>query len=404
MKKRILFVDDDALVLKGLERSLRSLRGEWDMAFAQDGAEALVRLGEAEYDVVVSDLQMPGMNGVELLSRVKVLYPSAVRMALSGQADRETAFRCLEVAHQYLSKPCDPGLLKARIHQAGTLGRGLPERRTGELAGLTDRLPGPSEACRRMEAPLNSDSAGTGAMECLVEADLGLTARLLHVANSGLFGPARQVLEPAQAVAFLGPGRTRALALAHGLFEQMGTLETPSLTREQVWAHSLGVAVGAGTIAWMEGASGVETDEAFLSGLLHDVGILVLASRYGREYEEVVQAAVAEGVEVEEVERRAFGATHSGVGAHLLGLWGLPDRVVEAAAWHHGPSWSGQTAFGPLTAVHAADVLGAGTGGHPVFERAFMDNYHLLVVGKQDHLHVWRGALGRGASGTGEMR
>ncbi|HEX9010868.1 MAG TPA: HDOD domain-containing protein [Holophagaceae bacterium] len=404
MRKRILFVDDDALVLKGLERSLRSLRGDWDMAFVQEGAEALSRLDEGAFDVVVSDLQMPGMSGVELLSRVKARYPSVVRMALSGQADRETAFRCLEVAHQYLSKPCDPGLLKARIRQAGTLGRGLPRPLSGELAGLTDHLPVLPPAYQRLKVAADSGLGEAEELERVLEEHPEMGVRLLQTVNSGISGPSPDVRGPNQAAARLGMGNVRALILAHGLFEQMGDLGTPSLIREAVWAHSLGVAAGARAIMELEGVPGCEADEAFLAGLLHDAGILVLASMFGHRYEEVLAAAVTEGVEVEEVERRTFGATHSGVGAHLLGLWRLPERVVEAVAWHHGPSWSGQTAFGPLTAVHAADTIGAKTGEHPVFERTFVDNYHLLVVGKQDRLHVWRGALNGAVPGTGETR
>lgn len=404
MRKRILFVDDDALVLKGLERSLRSLKGEWDMAFVQEGAEALSRLGEGAFDVVVSDLQMPGMNGVELLSRVKALYPSIVRMALSGQADRETAYRCLEVAHQYLSKPCDPGLLKARIHQAGTLGKGLPRPLGGEMASLTDHLPVPSPAYQRLKAIPDSDPAWADDLAHVFEDSPGVRVRLRQAMSAGLFRPVPAAWDPDQAVACLGAENVRSIVLAHGLFERMGALGTPSLTREEIWAHSLGVAVGARAIMQMEGASEAEADEAFLAGLVHDAGILVLASKYGRRYEEVVAAAVAEGVEVEEIERRTFGATHSGVGAHLLGLWQLPVRVVEAAAWHHGPSWSGQTVFGPLTAVHAADTLGVKSGEHPVFARTFVDNYHLLVVGKQDRLHVWLGGLDGALPRTGETR
>jgi len=404
MRKRILFVDDDALILKGLERSMRSLRGDWDMAFACGGMEALDLLKEAQYDVVVSDLQMPGINGVELLSRVKSLYPSSVRMALSGQADQQTALQCLEVAHQYLSKPCDPRLLKARIHQAGTLGQGLPGERTRDLANLIDHLPALPALYSRLKEALDSDQAGTDVLGRIIGQDPGMTARLLQVANSGFFGQERRIIDPVQAVTRLGSENVRSLVLAHGLFDQMGSLGTRTLTHEQVWAHSLGVAAGARAIARMEGAAGPEADEAFTAGLLHDAGILVLASKFGRAYEEVVQGAIAEQVEVEEVERRTFGATHSGVGACLLGLWGLPERVIEAAAWHHNPSWSGQTAFGPLTAVHVADALGTGAGGHPVFERGFVDNYHLLVVGKQDRLHVWKGALEWAALGTGEPR
>src|SRR5882724_2367148 len=110
--KRILFVDDDPLVLQGLQRMLRSLRAEWEMEFIGSGPEALVRMKEATFDVVVSDMRMPGMNGAELLNEVMKAYPKTVRLILSGHADSDLILKCVGSTHQFLSKPCDPETLK----------------------------------------------------------------------------------------------------------------------------------------------------------------------------------------------------------------------------------------------------------------------------------------------------
>ena len=70
-KKQILFVDDEPMVLKGLQRTLRKMRTEWDMAFSSSGKEALDILGQQPIDVIVSDLKMPEMDGMQLLTEVK---------------------------------------------------------------------------------------------------------------------------------------------------------------------------------------------------------------------------------------------------------------------------------------------------------------------------------------------
>ena len=99
--KRILFVDDEPNVLQGLQRVLRPLRHEWEMEFAGGAAQALTCLEKGSFDVVVTDVHMPGMGGPELLEEVKNRYPAAVRIVLSGQSDQETVFRSVGPAHRY---------------------------------------------------------------------------------------------------------------------------------------------------------------------------------------------------------------------------------------------------------------------------------------------------------------
>ena len=115
MTKRILFVDDEPLLLKGLERSLRGMRKEWEMEFVLGGPQALDAMGRRPFDVVISDMRMPGMDGAKLLELVKEHFSQTVRMVLSGQSDKDAVFRAIRPAHQYLSKPCDIEELKQKL-------------------------------------------------------------------------------------------------------------------------------------------------------------------------------------------------------------------------------------------------------------------------------------------------
>jgi YesN/AraC family two-component response regulator len=121
MNKRILFVDDEPMVLQGLQRSLRTMRMEWETKFATSGPEALEMMAEAPFDVVITDMRMPGMDGAQLLDLVKAKFPRTVRIILSGQSDRETILRSVGPSHQYLSKPCDVDELKPRLNRAFAL-------------------------------------------------------------------------------------------------------------------------------------------------------------------------------------------------------------------------------------------------------------------------------------------
>src|SRR5271168_91338 len=121
MKKRILFVDDEEFVLRGLDRLLRPMREEWDMEFVQSGEAALTRMGEVPFNVIISDMRMPGMSGAELLNEVMKRHPKTVRIILSGYADRELILRCVGSTHQYLAKPCDAKTLKMTVQRAAHL-------------------------------------------------------------------------------------------------------------------------------------------------------------------------------------------------------------------------------------------------------------------------------------------
>jgi CheY-like chemotaxis protein len=119
---RILFVDDEPRVLDGLRRMLRSRRREWSLHFAMSGDEALEQLAELPFDVIVSDMRMPRMDGATLLGIVQESFPSVIRIVLTGHTEPEGRAHALPVAHQFLTKPCDPFTLQAAIDRARSSG------------------------------------------------------------------------------------------------------------------------------------------------------------------------------------------------------------------------------------------------------------------------------------------
>ena len=126
MKRRLLFVDDEEHILDGLRRMLRPMRGQWDMVFAGSGEEALAIMEETPFDVVISDMRMPEMDGAQLLSEVQKRHPEAARIILSGYAAKESVLRTVGPTHQYLAKPCDPRELVARLRAGSCESLHLP--------------------------------------------------------------------------------------------------------------------------------------------------------------------------------------------------------------------------------------------------------------------------------------
>src|ERR1700761_7760590 len=141
MKKRILFVDDEEFALRGLERLLRPMRDEWEMEFVDNGEKALARMNEAPFDVIISDMRMPRMNGAELLNEVMKRHPKTVRLILSGYADRDLILRSVGSTHQFLAKPCDAKTLRMTIQRAAHLEESLRSETLRLLVNRCSQLP-----------------------------------------------------------------------------------------------------------------------------------------------------------------------------------------------------------------------------------------------------------------------
>jgi HD-like signal output (HDOD) protein/CheY-like chemotaxis protein len=391
MNKRILFVDDEPMILQGIQHSLRGMRAEWEVVLANSGAEALETMAQAPFDVVITDMRMPGMDGAQLLDVVKVKFPRTVRIILSGQSDRETILRSVGPSHQYLSKPCDLDELKQRLRRAFALRDMLNDTHLKEVIGRLKTVPSlPALYVAVTEALRSSDSSITE-IGNLIAQDMGMSAKVLQLVNSAFFGLSSRVSSPQQAVLLIGIENLKALVLSVQVFSDLGG----HLTRELgfLWNHSMSTAGFAKAIARVELASSGVREDAFTAGLLHDVGRLVLASAFGSEYQQVLKRAAEPGVLLASCEGDAFGCTHNGVGAYLLGLWGLTDSIVEAVAWHHEPIHAQTNSFSALIAVHAADYYDNQLHVHPFSnETSGMDENLLNQIGLQRQLPSWEKA------------
>ena len=99
---RVVFVDDDRMVLSGLRRMLRASRSEFEMKFASSGEDVLALLQDSPFDVIVSDIRMPEMSGTELLAKVKERFPQMVRIVLSGYCEEEGILQTIGPHHHLI--------------------------------------------------------------------------------------------------------------------------------------------------------------------------------------------------------------------------------------------------------------------------------------------------------------
>ncbi|MEX2186412.1 MAG: HDOD domain-containing protein [Pirellulales bacterium] len=357
MKRRILFVDDEPSILDGLRRMLRGERNEWDMEFAVGGPAAVELIEQRTFDVVVSDMRMPIVDGAELVERVAAKSPRTVRIILSGQAEEEAILRSIGPAHQFLSKPCTPELLKHTIRRACCLHDRLDNVELNGLLGKIRALPSLPSVFGEILAELNADEPSLIRIGELVACDVGMSTKLLQMINSGYFARAKRISDPRQAAQLLGLSLLRPLILSAGVFSAFPVERGNVFSIDLLLQHAAKVSAAAWRIARAEGASPYVAEDAAFAGLVLDIGRLVYASYFPELTERVLHDSVERDEWLTQTEVAEFGYTHADLGASLLSLWAFPDSIVEAVAYHHTPGECHATGFTPLTAVHVAEFM-----------------------------------------------
>ncbi len=330
--KRILFVDDEQHLLDGLRDLLSKQRKQWDMVFALGGQAALAECARAPFDVVVSDIRMPGMDGVALLTQIKQRYPGTARIVLSGQAERDATVSALPVAHQFLSKPCEADTLRMVVDRACRLQRMLHDNAVRQVIGKLDRLPSVPRTYWELTQAAAAADVGMAVLAKIVEKDAAMTVKVLQLVNSSYFGLPRRQASVQQAVSYLGIELLKSLVLsAHVFATATPKIESFSMNRLQE-ESVLTARIAKRLLGGQDGAT-----EAYTAALVHEVGQIVLAISAPERFGEAVRASTALGRALHLCEQDVLGVTHAEVGAYLLGLWGLPLTIVEGVAFHHAP-------------------------------------------------------------------
>ena len=396
---RVLFVDDESRVLNGIKRLLRGARCDWSMAFASDPRVALDILRDQPFEALVTDMRMPLMDGAELLAKARDTRPDMARIVLSGYSERAAALRAAGLAHQFLAKPCDVATLRATVSRACDLRALLHDAGLATTICRLGALPSLPKLHEAVSAETARADVSMQRVAKIVAQDLGMTAKVLQLVNSAFFGLGRQVLDIEDAVGYLGVDIIRSLVVSNAAFTAFAPGQDTAFF-ERLWRHSWLTALLAQRIAELESGDALLQAESFQAGILHDVGQLALAERLPEDYRRVQAPAAIEQGSITIRELKVVGADHGRVGAYLMGLWGLSDRIVEAIAYHHRPRDCRFVEITPLTTVHAANAfVHAETGAHGAAE---LDEGYLAALGLAGRLAAWRSEARRildGAAG-----
>lgn len=362
---RVLFVDDEPQILRGITRMLDCTDVDWDIVTANSGNEALELLEDRIAEVVVSDMKMPGMDGAQLLEEVSRLYPEAVRIILSGQAEKEVVYRAVKPMHQYLAKPCEADRLRDAIARSCSLRLVLEATKSHQILGRISSLPSLPEIYQQVVAATESKGSSIEQIGSLVAQDVAMAAKILQLANSAIFSPRSTVTSPAQAASLIGLDAFKSLVLSLSVFQSFEGTACEGFSISKLTQHSLTVGGLCREIAKSEGLPKETVNEAFTAGLLHDVGKLILAANAADVFSSANALAKAEQIPLIAAEQQAFGLGHDGIGSYLLSLWGLPQNIIEGIAFHHSPELCKGQELTPAAIVYFANYL-ARNGHHNI--------------------------------------
>jgi putative nucleotidyltransferase with HDIG domain len=335
---RIIFVDDQPAVLNGIKRVLRTVCHEYDADFAVSGEEALNLMSKSHFDVIVSDMRMPKMGGVELLNIVMKRYPETVRIILSGHSDREMILRSVRCAHQFLAKPCNMETIRFTVKRACKLQDLLRSETLRKLVAGIKKLPSLPRLYNLIVAEMQSEDASLKKVGQIISQDIAMSAKILQLVNSAFFGLPQKISDPQQAAVYLGIDTLKALVLSIHVFSSF-TEDSKYFWFSLANLQKRSIMVGrlASDIAHAEKADAKVVEDALISGILHDIGRLIML-KIPAQCKMIMDYIERTGCDLVEAEYAVIKTSHAELGAYLLGLWGISDNVVESVAFHHNPS------------------------------------------------------------------
>ncbi len=393
MKKNILFVDDNENVINGIQRQLRPYRAQWELFFAYSGAQALQLMAQQPIDLIVSDMMMPEMSGDELLKKVSEHYPGTVRIILSGYADEESLKNGLEVAHQYLSKPCSSEILREVISQVFKIQDCLRNPRIAAEVGDANQLPSLPKIYQELNAAIADENTSTQYIAEIFAGDMVLSAKLLQLVNSPYFGLNRVVSSLTDAINLIGLKKLNNLVLSVHV-KTAFPVSKPETERymQYLWQDAARVAELARLIALSEKQQEDRPDQAYLGGLLHNMGLLIFLSRGGDKLNALMEQVKNTDTPVVELETAIFGFTRSEAAAYILSLWKIPPRIIEAILLQNMPNDTDYDGVNALTAVHVASCLlkpSVMSGCDRLFDMN-LDTAYLQRINKLERLPGWQ--------------
>ncbi len=377
MKRSIYVVDDQEEILEVTMLVLRSMDRDWDVTCFLDPLSALEAVKAKAPDAVLTDQMMPGMEGSQLLERVRVISPSTIRLIMSGYMALDK-LSLITSAHQYIAKPFDPDKLRELIQRSFAAQERIIDQGLQIAVTSLRAIPSLPHTHNLLLAELKDNESPSGTIARLVGTDPGLSVKVLQLANSSVFGHSYLVTDVVEAVNCLGTDMITAIILSQSVFRHYESLKHREIDLARVWTHCWETACLAQQLCREKRLPRQTGEEAFLAGLLHEVGRFVLIDNFPVEYQVACNEALHAQVPLSVRLREVFQASPSRLSAYVLELWGLPNAVINSISFLDNPEQDPAPGFSMTSALYIAEHRASLT---------FPPDSHRLEDWKSSYLH-----------------
>ncbi len=253
-----------------------------------------------------------------------------------------------------------------------------------EVLARGEDLPTLPNLVFELHAALDQEDVRTNSVAAIIEKDPALATRLLRVANSSAFYRGTEIASVGSAIQMLGLNQVRALSFALAVVSAFSG-RRGGLGLRSFWHHSAAVATTARNLALCIRAGKVAPDEAYLGGLLHDVGLLLLDQYFPEWLQQSLANAYTSSEPLYTSEESLLGVDHGEIGGFLLGRWSLPPTIVQMVASHHSPANSPAAHRNGCWMVHAAEVICSGHGLSLSVEGLHVEQSNRMMDALRDH-------------------
>jgi HD-like signal output (HDOD) protein/CheY-like chemotaxis protein len=388
MRRSIFIVDDQTQVLETAVAIVEVMLPEANVSGFINPFDALEAIKANRPDLILADQRMPGMSGSQLLEEVRFASPTSVRIIMSGFIPLDK-LKEITSAHQYVAKPFEAPLLKQVLERTLAAQDRVKDKQLQNVVTSLRSLPSLPHVHQTLLAELNNEQGASSSIGQMVAQDAGLSAKVLQLANSPLFGRGRLVTNPEDAVFCLGTSIIAAVVISQSLFKNYQATAHPEFSFSRLWSHCWETAALAHCYCREQGLPRQAREEAFLAGLLHETGRLILIDNFPAEFQAACDAARQAGSPLGPQMREVFQADPCQIAAYLLDLWGLPNRVASAVSLVDHPEEEQAGEFTAAAALYIANQVSSRETSPDAFPPAEWNTAYLRSIGCDEDLQHW---------------
>ncbi len=383
-----LIVADKKSIYKDIKKTLKSADINFDIYFENEYDKIIEILMKKEINVLIVDLMLKNQDSFALMKEIKYEYPSIVRIFFTDLSDKDFILQGMDVAHQVIKKDFRPNFFLKIVNSAVRNLSLLEKDGMQKIINKLDTIPIIPEVYMKLLNQFQIPNVPIKTIGDLIAKDISLTTKVLQIANSAMLAHKGEITTPNQAAIFLGLNTLRALILYVEVFFNNSYKQVDDFSVKRLELHSREVAKNAIKIMEFEGREDL-IDAVYVSGLLHDFGQLVILNSFKDDYAPILDKSKDENIPLWKIEKESLDVDHAEVAAYLLGIWGLPDDIVEAVLYHHEPSKFMNKDFCVLSAVHFANAFVHSENAESYEDIEDLDIEYYHTIGKFTHLADW---------------